>query len=70
MPTRRPVPCLQVRNVHFTMAKPWDLRSPHHKGFERLNELWMAAFSQPTSLCRALLRAHVQEKRERERGGV
>ena len=55
-----------VRNIHFTMAKPWDLSSPLHKGYERLNQLWQAAYSEPSTLCRMLLRVHVQEKRERE----
>ena len=39
------------RTMHFTMAKPWDLKHPCHKGFEQLNELWWAAFSEPTTLC-------------------
>ena len=55
-----------VRNIHFTMAKPWDLTSPLHKGFERLNTIWHAAFSEPRTLCRVLLKAHLLEKKERE----
>ena len=39
-----------VRTLHFTMAKPWDLRHPCHKGFERLNQLWHAAYAEPPSL--------------------
>ena len=34
-----------VRILHFTMAKPWELKHPLHKGFERLNTLWWAAFA-------------------------
>ena len=52
-----------VRNLHFTMAKPWDLRHPCHKGFERLNQLWHAAYAEPRTLGRALLQAHLAEKR-------
>ena len=55
-----------VRNIHFTMAKPWDLTSPLRKGFERLNTIWHAAFSEPRTLCRVLLKAHLLEKKERE----
>ena len=44
-----------VRNLHFTMAKPWDLRHPYHKGFERLSQLWHAAYAEPRTLGRALL---------------
>ena len=50
-----------VRNLHFTMAKPWDLKHPSHKGFERLNKLWWAAFAEPDTLCRVLLQVHKQE---------
>ena len=56
----------QVKNLHFTMAKPWDLRHPCHAGFERLNELWWAAFSEPGTLCRMLLKLHLNEKRTKE----
>lgn len=59
----------EVRILHFTMAKPWDLRHPCHAGFERLNALWHAAFADPASLPRATLRAVLQEKRERESQG-
>lgn len=60
----------EVRNLHFTMAKPWDLRHPLHKGFERLNTLWFAAFAEPDTLVRVLLKVHLQEKREqREQRG-
>jgi len=52
-----------VRNLHFTMAKPWDLRHPCHKGFERLNQLWHAAYAEPRTLGRVLLQAHRAEKR-------
>ena len=52
-----------VRVLHFTMAKPWDLRHPCHKGYERLNTLWHAAFAEPHTLGRALLQAHLAEKR-------
>ena len=52
-----------VRNLHFTMAKPWDLRHPCHKGYERLNTLWHAAFAEPHTLGRALLQARLAEKR-------
>ena len=58
-----------MRNLHFTMAKPWDLRHPCHAGFERLNALWHAALADPASLPRATLRAVLQEKRERESQG-
>ena len=54
-----------VRNLHFTMAKPWDLRHPCHKGFERLNQLWHAAYAEPRTLGRALLQAHLAEKQAR-----
>ena len=52
-----------VRNLHFTMAKPWNLKDPKHQGFERLNKLWWAAFAEPQSLNRVLLQVHLQEKR-------
>ena len=52
-----------VKNVHYTMAKPWDLRHQCHQGYERLNELWHAAFAEPQSLARVTLRAVLQEKR-------
>ena len=55
----------QVKNVHFTMAKPWDLKNPLNKGYENLNELWWAAFSEPMTLCRLLLKLHKQEKQRR-----
>ena len=35
------------------MAKPWDLRHPCHKGFERLNQLWHAAYAEPRTLGQA-----------------
>ena len=35
---------LQVKNIHYTMAKPWDMRHPCHKGYERLNSLWCPAY--------------------------
>eukprot|EP00964_Phaeocystis_antarctica_P125491 scaffold89137_cov69-Phaeocystis_antarctica.AAC.4 len=47
------------------MAKPWDLRHPCHKGFERLNQLWHAAYAEPRTLGRTLLQAHLAEKRAR-----
>jgi len=53
----------QVRNIHYTMAKPWDLRHPCHKGYEQLNELWWAAFSEPRTICRMLLKLRMHEKR-------
>ena len=62
--------CGQVRNIHFTMAKPWELGNPHNKGYERLNQLWVAAYSEPRTLCRMLLRAHQQEKRDPRCGGT
>ena len=52
-----------VRNLHFTMAKPWDLRHPCHKGYERLNQLWHAAYAEPHTLSRTLLQVHLAEKR-------
>ena len=54
-----------VRVLHYTMAKPWDLKHPLHKGFERLNTLWWAAFAEPHTLPRVLLKVHLQEKRAR-----
>ena len=54
-----------VRNLHFTMAKPWDLRHPCHKGYERLNQLWHAAYAEPNTLSRVLLQVHLAEKRAR-----
>eukprot|EP00964_Phaeocystis_antarctica_P105356 scaffold70396_cov69-Phaeocystis_antarctica.AAC.1 len=54
-----------LRNLHFTMAKPWDLRHPCHKGFEQLNQLWHAAYAEPRTLSRTLLQAHLAEKRAR-----
>ena len=59
----------QVRNIHYTMAKPWDLRHPCHKGYEQLNELWWAAFSEPRTLCRMLLKLRMHEKRAKEQRG-
>lgn len=32
----------QVRVIHFTMAKPWDMRHPCHAGYHKLNTLWCA----------------------------
>ena len=52
-----------VKNLHFTMAKPWDLRHSCHKGFERLNELWHAAFAEPRTLARATLQAVLAERK-------
>ena len=57
----------QVRNVHFTMAKPWDLRHPGHKGFQSLNKLWWAAYSEPATLCRTLLELHRMERSKKQR---
>ena len=54
-----------ARNLHFTMAKPWDLKHPCHKGYESLNQLWWAAFAAPETLCRVLLQVTLQEKRRR-----
>lgn len=56
----------QVRNIHYTMAKPWNLRHPCHKGYEQLNEIWWAAFSEPRTLCRMLLKLRMHEKRAKE----
>ena len=53
----------RVRNIHYTMAKPWDLKSPFHKGYEQLNELWWAAYSEPRTLSRVLLKLRMHEKR-------
>ena len=55
----------QARNLHYTMAKPWDLKHPCHKGYEKLNELWYAGFSNPESICRLLLQLHKDDKRRR-----
>ena len=55
-----------VRNLHFTMAKPWDIRHPCHKGFENLNQLWHAAFAEPHTLTRVLLRVHLAEKKAKQ----
>lgn len=33
-----------VRNVHFTHAKPWDLKADGHKGYGQLNRLWWDTF--------------------------
>lgn len=33
-----------VRNLHFTMAKPWQLRDPLNKGFGKINQLWWDHF--------------------------
>ena len=55
----------QVRNIHYTMAKPWDLKHPCHKGYERLNALWWAAFAEPKTLPRLLLQTRLHEKRRR-----
>ena len=52
-----------VRNLHFTMAKPWNLKDPGHQGFERLNKLWWAAYAEPQALGRVLLQVHMQEKK-------
>lgn len=52
--------------VHFTMAKPWDLKHPCHKGYERLNELWWAAFSNPATLFRTLLKLHRHDKLQKQ----
>ena len=53
----------EVRNLHFTMAKPWNLKDPAHKGFERLNKLWWAALAEPNTLSRVLLQMHLKERR-------
>ncbi|KAG8470768.1 hypothetical protein KFE25_009189 [Diacronema lutheri] len=34
----------RVRNLHFTMAKPWQLRDPLNRGFGAINQLWWDAF--------------------------
>jgi hypothetical protein len=34
----------EIRNLHFTMAKPWQLRDPLNRGFGALNQLWWDAF--------------------------
>ena len=53
-----------VRNMHYTMAKPWNLKEKElHKGFERLNTLWFAAFSEPCTLPRVMMKMHLQEKK-------
>ena len=52
-----------VRILHFTMAKPWALKDPRNRGFERLNSLWFAAFTEPHTLCRQLLQVHLHQKR-------
>ena len=49
--------------MHYTMAKPWNLRDPCNKGYEKLNELWHAAFAEPRTLTRTTLRAVLQEKK-------
>ena len=56
-----------VKNVHYTMAKPWDLRHSCHKGFEALNELWHAAFAEPHTLPRVTLRAVMQERKAKSK---
>ncbi|KAG8462827.1 hypothetical protein KFE25_001600 [Diacronema lutheri] len=33
-----------VRNLHFTHAKPWDLRARGHRGYGRLNRLWWSTY--------------------------
>ena len=52
-----------VKNLHYTMAKPWDLRHPCHKGYEKLNELWHAAYAQPNTLARTTLKAVMHERK-------
>jgi hypothetical protein len=54
-----------VRIVHYTMAKPWHLRHPCHRGFAKLNTLWLAAYSEPAALARVLLRLHLEDVRRR-----
>ncbi len=54
-----------IRVLHFTMAKPWDLRSPHNKGYAELNNLWLAAYAEPGSLGRLVLQIHLREKKRR-----
>ena len=53
----------QVCNLHYTMAKPWNLRDPCNKGYEKLNELWHAAFAEPRTLTRVTLKAVLQERK-------
>uniref|UniRef100_A0A7S4AZE1 Hexosyltransferase n=1 Tax=Chrysotila carterae TaxID=13221 RepID=A0A7S4AZE1_CHRCT len=61
----------QIRNLHYTMAKPWNLKDPCNKGFERLNSLWWAAHAHPETMSRVLLQLHLQEKkRRREAQGI
>jgi len=54
-----------ARVLHYTMAKPWDLRHPCHRGFHKLNTLWLAAFSEPQSISRVLFKLHMEDKRRR-----
>lgn len=56
----------EAKNLHYTMAKPWNLRDECNKGYERLNEIWHCAFVEPRQLTRVTLRAVMQEKRERQ----
>eukprot|EP00962_Isochrysis_galbana_P013256 scaffold3772_cov120-Isochrysis_galbana.AAC.3 len=58
-----------ARVLHYTMAKPWELRHPCHRGFAKLNTLWLAAYSEPSALGRVLLRLHLEDMRRR-RGGA
>lgn len=53
----------KVKNLHYTMAKPWDLKHPCHAGYERLNEIWRVAFVDPAQLARATLKAVLHERK-------
>jgi len=55
----------QVKNVHYTMAKPWELGHQCNRGYEKLNSLWLTAFSTPDGLCRQLFKLHLEDKRRR-----
>lgn len=54
----------EAKNLHFTMAKPWNLRDECNKGYERLNEIWHCALVEPRQLTRHTLKAVMQEKRQ------
>lgn len=49
-----------ARNLHFTMAKPWNLRDRHNRGYGRINRLWW----------RALLRGRPSANGRRGGGGL
>ena len=55
----------RARVIHYTMAKPWELGHPCHRGFAKLNMLWLAAYSEPAAIGRVLLRLHLEDKRRR-----